>query len=363
VPFAFLQALILAIIAWTAWQGRGTGPLLFLIEVVVFAACGAMTTPAWGSLFSEFVEPARRGVYFGWRIRFLGFVTVGGAFAAGIVLQAVKKGGPLFGFAILFCAAALARLLSSGFLAQMTEPAWVVSQEARFSLWDFLVRVRESNFAKFVLFVSLMNFSVNLASPFFPVLMLRELGFSYLLYSAITVTATLTVYLTVSRWGAHADCIGNLGVMRLTAPLIGVIPLLWILNRHPAFLFAAQVFSGFAWAGFNLCAGNFIYDAVVPEKRTRCIAYFNVLNGSALCAGALLGGFLLAHLPLLQGSVILTLFLVSAVLRLLVGLWVPRLLHEVRPVAAMRLDELFFSMVGIRPCPLVSAERKTIRIP
>jgi len=36
-------------------------------------------------------------------------------------------------------------------------------------------------------------------------------------------------------------------------------------------------------------------------------------------------------------------------------------LREVRPVTTMRHDELFFSMVGIRP--LVGTERKTIRIP
>ncbi len=46
---------------------------------------------------------------------------------------------------------------------------------------DFIAGMRKRNFEKFVLFVSLMNFSVNIAYPFFTVLMLKDLHFSYLL--------------------------------------------------------------------------------------------------------------------------------------------------------------------------------------
>jgi len=189
--------------------------------------------------------------------------------------------------------------------------------------------------------------------------MLKDLHFSYMLYTVITITATLMVYIMISRWGRHADRIGNLKIIKFTSPLIGVIPLLWIFNRNPAFLFFAQVFSGFLWAGFNLCTTNFIYDAVIPEKRTRCISYFNVLNGLALCAGALLGGFLLQRLPALFGYKILTLFLISSVLRIMVGIFMPLKLEEVRPVEKVNSNELFFSMIGIKP--LLGIERKTIR--
>jgi MFS family permease len=135
--------------------------------------------------------------------------------------------------------------------------------------------------------------------------------------------------------------------------------LFWIFNQHPAYLIIAQIFSGFIWAGFNLCTTNFIYDAASPGKRTRCIAYFNTLNGIALCCGALGGAFLLPLVPNFFGYPLLTLFAISAGLRFIIGISLPRLLKEVRPVEHVKSDQLFFSMIGIRP--LIGVERKTVR--
>jgi len=356
--FVFFQAVLLLPMVSIALSGK-VMPSVFIFVVVLFASSAAFSTPAWGSLMSDLVEEHKRGEYFGWRNRMLGFVTAGSTFLAGLILQQMKKINIFYGFAILFGCAFLWRMFSWYFLNKMYEPPLVHKKEGYFTLFQFLVRLKESNFAKFVLFVSMMNFSVNVASPFFAVLMLRDLKFSYVLYTLITITATLTTYLAISRWGRYADKVGNLRIIKFVAPLIGVIPLLWIINRHPLFLFFAQVFSGFAWAGFNICASNFIYDAVTPAKRTRCISYFNVFNGVALCSGALLGGFLVGKLPSFFGYKILTLFLVSSTFRIFVGVFMPMKLKEVRPVEKISNIKLFFSIVGMEP--LLGIERKTIR--
>jgi hypothetical protein len=356
--FVLLHALMLLPMAIMALSGKGK-PAAFIAYVVLFTSFGAIATPAWASLMSDLVEEDRRGTYFGWRNKVLGFIIVPASLTAGFILHMMKKLNIFYGFVIIFSFAFIFRMISWYFLRKMYEPPLAHTKEDHFTLYDFLVRIRESNFAKFVLFVSMMNFSVNLAAPFFAVLMLKDLHFNYMLYTAITVTATLTVYITISRWGRHADKVGNLKIIKLTSPLIGLIPLLWVFDRHPPFLFLAQIFSGFLWAGFNLCTTNFIYDAVVPEKRTRCISYFNALNGLALCGGALLGGFLLSRLPSLFGYKILTLFLISSILRIVVSISIPKKLKEVRPVEKINSNELFFSMMGIKP--LLGIERKTIR--
>jgi len=356
--FVLLHALMLLPMVIMALSGRGKA-ITFIAYVILFTTFGALANPAWGSLMSDLVEENKRGTYFGWRNRILGMITVVAAFIAGLILHRMKKVNIFYGFGIIFGLAFLFRMVSWYFLTRMYEPTLVHKKGDYFTLVDFLARIRESNFAKFVLFVSMMNFSVNLASPFFAVLMLKDLHFSYALYTVITITATLTVYLMTSRWGRHADKVGNLKVIKFTSPLIGLIPLLWIINRHPGYLFFAQIFSGFLWAGFNLCTTNFIYDAVSPGKRTRCISYFNVLNGLALSCGALLGGFLLQRLPPLFGYKILTLFLISSILRIIAGTLMPLTLREVRPVEKAKSNELFFSMIGVKP--LLGIERKTIR--
>jgi len=226
-----------------------------------------------------------------------------------------------------------------------------LQQRRRFFFPAVFSAPEKSNFAKFVLFVSATNFSVNLAAPYFAVFMLQDLSFNYFLYAMVTIAAPLTLYLTVSRWGRHADKVGSLKVLLLTSKCFPLIPLLWIVDQTPWYLLMVEMFSGFLWAGFNLCAVNFIYDAASPQKRTRCIAYFNVVNGFALSCGALLGGFMVRHLPPLFGHKILALFFISAMLRLAVSWALPRMLKEVRHVEHIKSLDLFFSMIRLRSIP------------
>jgi MFS family permease len=349
--FVFFQALVLLPTCALALFSLRV-PIYFIIAVVFFTCFNALVMPAWSSLMSDLIAENQRGRYFGWRNKVCGFVLVGATFIAGLILQVFKKINPFFGFALLFFCAFIFRLASWYFLTRMHEPPLEQKKEHYFSLFDFLARLKESNFAKFVIFISLMIFSVNLAAPYFVVLMIRDWHFSYLLYSFITVTATLSIYLTIGRWGKLADQVGNLKMIKISSRLISLIPLLWIINHHPLYLFFVQVFSGFAWAGFNLCSVNFIYDAVTPPKRIRCIAYFNAFSGIAICAGALCGGFLLKYLPEIFGYKVLSLILLSAIFRLAFSLFISSKLREVRAVKNMSDQKLLFSMLGLRSIEL-----------
>ena len=355
--FVFLQALVLLPIIVMAFSG-GVNPIVFIGVVILFLSLGNLTIPAWGSLMSDLVPENKRGEYFGWRNQILGFITIILTFAAGSILQFTKPVNIFYGFAVIFILAFIFRIFSWLSLVQMHEPPLVSTKDDYFNILDFLRRLKQSNFAKFVLFTAMMSFSVNLAAPFFAVFMLKDLHFSYLTYTVINITGTLAIYLMMSRWGKLADRIGNLKIIKFVSPLIGIVPLLWIINYNPLFLFFAQVFSGFVWAGFTICVSNFVFDAVTPPKRTRCIAYFNVFNGTALCLGALTGGFLVYKLPPLFGHKILTLLLISAFLRITVGILMPIKLKEVRPVENITSKDMFYNVVGIKP--LLGIAKRTI---
>jgi MFS family permease len=116
------------------------------------------------------------------------------------------------------------------------------------------------------------------------------------------------------------------------------------------------VFSGFAWGGFNLCAGLFVYDAAPQENRTRYIALFTALGALGATLGALIGGNLGPHLPTISGSYFLTLFLVSGVLRLIVVLGLFRRISEVRSVPQVKTTELLFG--DLRPSVLAERWRR-----
>ena len=346
--FVLLHAFMLLPMVLIALMTKSS-PYIFIAIVTAFTSLVAIANPAWASVMSDLVPQQKRGSYFGWRNKMLGFVTVIFAFIAGLILNVTKGVNVFYGFAVIFSAAFIFRMISWYFLTKMHEPHLEYKKEYYFNLFDFISRMHESNFARFVIFVSLMNFSVNFGSPFITVLMLRDLHFSYMLYTTITIASTFTIFLMMARWGNIADRVGNLKIIKFTSVFIAIIPLLWIVNRHPAYLIFIQIFAGFMWAGFNLCTTNFIYDAVTPEKRTRCISYFNMFNGMAICAGALAGGFMVSRLPPLFGYKILTLLLISFFLRITIGLFVPFKLKEVRPVKAIKNNDLFFSVIGIKP--------------
>jgi MFS family permease len=345
--FCLLQVASLLFIIRQVFEGP-VKPMAFIIPVVLFNIFGAFIVPGWMSLLSDMVRPRRWGTYFGWRNRNLGIMTIVSTIIAGLTLYAMTPINKRLGFCMIFSVALVFCVLSWLSLRALKEPHLKVSKEDHFTFFEFIRQYRTSNFVKFTMFVAAMNFCVNLAAPFFPVLMLRDLKFNYLLFAVVNTLSALTLYVTIHRWGRHADRVGNVKIIKVVSPLFCLSPLLWIINQNPVFLISVEMFSGFLWAGFNLSTSNFILDAVVPAKRSRCLAYFTLIGGIGVAAGALAGGCLIPFLPQIFRYKLLTLFLISGVLRLAVGLLMPRRIKEVRPVDGISGRKLLLSMAGIR---------------
>ena len=88
--FVFLQALTLIPMAFIAFLGN-VNPLVFIALVILYASCAALSNPAWGSMMSDLVPGNKRGDFFGWRGRIIGFVTVCSSLFAGLILYFMKK--------------------------------------------------------------------------------------------------------------------------------------------------------------------------------------------------------------------------------------------------------------------------------
>lgn len=346
--FVFFHAFMYLPILLIPLLFRADRVLWLILFVTLATSFNAFPGPAWVSLMSDHIPRSSRGKYFGWRNRLLGMVSVACAFLAGFILNIFGK-NTLKGFMVIIGLAFVSRFISWYFLSKMYEPPIKVTKEHYFTFWDFVKRIKESNFAKFVFYVASISFCVNMSGPFFAVFMLSDLKLSYVTYTIIVTSATIAMLLTMNIWGRHADIVGNMKVIRLTSFFIPVIPVLWLFSQNVYYLIIVQVFGGFVWAGYNLSVFNFLYDAVSPKKRTRCSAYFNVINGMAICCGALLGGFLAKTLPPILGHRLLALFLLSGILRAAFSaILLPRI-KEVRRVEKISSLDLFFSVTRLRP--------------
>jgi MFS family permease len=299
----------------------------FFTLSVVF---GSLGNPAWGSMMSDLVPAGMRGRYFGLRGRICGFITLIFFFIGGVILR-FSSAEVFLGFSIIFGAAVLFRLLSWYFISKMYEPPIRLEWWEQRGLLDIVSSLTSSNLGRFTIYVSLMNFATYVAGPFFAVYMLRDLRFDYLTYAAVIVSASLMHLTFLTFWGRRADSLGSVKVLSFTSILVPLIPLLWVASHQLYYLIPVQMLSGFAWSGFTLASTNFVYDASTSENRTRCIALFNAMNGGAMCFGAILGGYLALHLPPVMGFSLLTLFLISGLLRGLVAVTLLRHISEVRP--------------------------------
>ncbi len=357
--FVLLHTLMALPIILLPYLFKAHQAVFLIIFVTLFVSLNAFAVPVWASLMADYVPSKSRGKYFGWRNKTLGIVTILSAFLAGAILYLFRYNA-LKGFLIIFSLAFIFRLISWYFLTRQYEPVFKVRKEAYFSFFDFIKRARESNFVKFVVFVAALNFCVNLAAPFFPVFMLKDLKFNYLTYTFVVTTVMISQIFTFNRWGAHADRVGNVKVLKFTSLIIASLPFFWIISQNPGYLIFVQAIAGFAWAGFNLCATNFIYDAVTSEKRMRCIAYFSACVGIASCAGALSGGYLVNALPVFLGYKILSLFLVSGTLRFFVVFLFSQRIKEVRKVSEISSRDLFYSVAGIKLASDITQEPRQL---
>jgi MFS family permease len=348
---------------------RNLTPLVFTLLAIGYFASNGMAVPAWNSLMGDLTTTADRGAYFGRRSGLSQLIIFFGIVAGGLILQRFENSGiALKGFAVVLALALAGRLASIFALSHHFEVPYKKTKDADFSFLQFLKRSPKSNFAHFVFFVALMNFAVQMASPYFAVYMIRDLKFSYVQYMIAQGIFVATQFIAMRRWGPFADKYGNRLVLRITGSITPVIPLLWFLSRHFSYIILVQIVAGLAWAGWTLASTNFIFDAVTPPKRARCAAYMNFFNGMGFFLGAITGAILSARAPAAFNtgaltftfySPLLTIFLISAALRfVIVFLFMPTV-REVRTVSEPRVKDMFVMLTHVKPLSGVRYEPYT----
>ena len=309
-----------------------------------------LMNPVGNSLLGDIVPKYERGRFFGLRNRVIGAASFIAALIAGLILNYFSPKNPFIGFSILFGTAFFARVFSGIFKAFMSNPAADLAHEEKFSLLDFVKRMDKTNYGHFVIYITLFKFAVNIAAPFFAVYMLKDLGFSYLQFTVIIAAELIASFIAMGLWGKLIDEKGTKFVINLGGMLTPLIPFMWLFSHNFYYLIFVEIFSGLAWAGFNLSASNFIFDAVKPENRVRCISYYKFFEGLAIFFGALIGGFLINHIPAwIFISSIPIIFFISGVLRLIISLILLPSLKEARLIELDVGHSFFKRYLTIRP--------------
>lgn len=348
---ALVQALMLLPIASIALLFPVVGaksliaPMLVIILYTVYLLIFSFSEPAWSSWIGDLVPEQERGRFFGNRNAILGVASISAMLLGGIFLNILTPGQALSGFVALFLMAAVAELVSWNFLRKEYEPRFKYKEEFYFTFSSFVRRMKNNNFGRFTIYVTLIVFAVSIANPFFAVYLLRELKFSYFVYVSIILSSPITQVIGMRYWGRFSDRYGNLLLLRICGMLVPVTPILLLVSPSPIYLFGVQALSGVFWSGFNLASSNYIYDCVTKQRLGICFSYFGALNGVGVFFGATLGSLIATYVNVGFMSILLFLFLVSGILRLAFSLLMLPKLREVRTVEAPK--PLWYHVGGI----------------
>ena len=333
-------------------------PTLLIFIYSLLVVFGASYGPAWNSWMRDIISKDS-GKYFGKRNRIITTIILISMIIGSFILDYFKKTNIFMGFAIIFFIAFISRTISARFFLKKYEPEFKPEKEYHFSFMQFIKKMFKNNFGKFVIFISLMQFATAIASPFFAVYMLKQLNFSYITYTLITISPIISSLIFMPAWGKFADSYGNIKVIKICSFIIPAIPMLWVLS--PLFLkytpmllipylLIIEFITGIAWSGFNLSAGNFAYDAVTRQRMAICVSYFNIIESMGIFVGAILGGIIASlSFSFLTLTPIMFIFLLSGITRFIVAIYMVKRIKEVREVKNIGMKEAKEKVLMLTP--------------
>ncbi len=350
--FLFLQALTWLPLFLVPFLFPSIGIFSLIVCFSVYYIFGGLYTPVWTSWLAAIVPEQARGKFFGRKNQAAGRFGFLAATLGGYLLHLLADVHIWLAYGILFLFGFIAKLLCVVFVLRMKEEKELQKlpsfQAGTFI--TFLKHLKETSFGQYVFYMCCMSFATNLAAPYFIPYMLRTvaeggLGWSYLQFTIIGAVAALGSFLVFRHWGAIADRFGNKRVLVFTGFLIPFVPFFWLFSQNYWYLLFIEVFSGVAWAGFNLVTANYVFDLVGGQNRMLYTAYYNSLTMFSVFLGALAGSQLKQLGTFFGMNGFLFLFAISFLLRFAVALFFLTKLRELREVEGYH----FFHELAIHP--------------
>jgi MFS family permease len=354
---AVLQALLWLPLLGLPLLFPAYGVPLLIACAIPFVVAGHFAIPAWNSLITDLIDPGRRGAYFAYRARVMSVTSFASVIVAGLILTWTAQHHQAWaGIAGIFLAAACARGMAAFYLQRLDEANVPGMKERHLVFKDFTDREHRP-FRKFLLFSGAVQFAAMVAGPYIGVYILRDLGFSYFLYSAWAGASIIGGYLTLNGWGRIGDSYGNKKLLLASGMGLPVIPALYLLTTNSGWIILINGLAGIMWSGFHLGLQNIVYDMEASHARAGAVAISNGVNAGGAFLGTMAGGWLSSDAPTafeIAGlSVHLTsnlpLVFAASTVCLSGSLFLIRALKEARIVEPISHHALFLELPLIKP--------------
>lgn len=313
------------------------------VFLLVSAVSGPFMNVSFFSLAADLVPMDIRGSYFAVRSRIATMFGVAGGILTAWFLDSFSG---FNSYAFVFALAATGGTLDVLCFIGVKFPPMVQSEKGE-SFTRMMSRViKNKNYVKFIIFMMLWQFSVNLSAPFYLVYLKDVISLSNTLITfLVQILPSTCSIIIVRRWGRAMDLHGNKTIMQLTNGILCIAPFLWIFtsdNLISIFMVAIIGFmQGCLISGFDIGANNIMLGHAPQVNRSMYIAvYFMATNMIGVGLANATGGWLLDNIfSLLESRDVILLgvkmtrynyiFALTAVLRcVMIYIALPRLIHE-----------------------------------
>lgn len=272
----------------------------FMFAMAIHYTCSAAAGLTWNSWVKDLVPAEDLGRYFSKRSKYMLVVNLCVSLVLALGLDLIKDRYPdleLYFYGILFAIAGISGFIGMRMLARTDEPFLPVDKIA----FDKLLTkpFKDINFKRLLWFNSAWLFAVNIATPFFVVFMLKELGMSMTYIIVLTLIGQFSSILTVRLWGSLSDKYSNKNIILILAPLYILTLIIWVfVGLHSGvyvnalLLITIYVITGVSNSGINLALTNIGLKLIPSKDATIYLSVRTIITSVVAAAGPLLGGYL-----------------------------------------------------------------------
>lgn len=277
-------------------------PALAMVAVAQYVLCGlgAIGGCAWNSWLRDLAPEDRLGDVFARRTIYATLISLGAGLAAAIALDLAPDGSALRGhvFAALYAVGCIFGLISAAIVARIPEPMMPVRPSEKLGLIALLREpFADRNFRQLIRFLASWQFAINLATPFFTVYLVRQLGFDMTFVMLLSVASQIANLFALRNWGALSDRFANKSVLSVAAPtyilcIVAMVGASQIATREIliAYLIVLHLFMGAAVAGVTLATTNIALKLSPRGSATAYVATSAFASSMAAGLAPILGG-------------------------------------------------------------------------
>jgi len=277
-------------------------PVLQIWMAAVFMLTSAILMPfvnvPFFSLAADLVPMDIRGSYFAVRSRITTMFSVAGGILTAWFLDSFSG---INSYAFVFTLSAIMGTIDIlCFIGVKFPPMAPAEEKVKFTRIVLNV-IKNKRYVKFIIFMTLWQFSINLSAPFYLVYLKNVVTLSNTLITfLIQILPSMCSIFIVKRWGRAIDSYGNKTAMQVANGILCFAPFLWIFTPNNNIAIAISMIAviasmqGLLASGFEIGANNIMLGHAPKENRSMYIAvYFMTTSMIGVGLANAAGGWLL----------------------------------------------------------------------